>query len=52
MRLAKAGYYSGNPKAILEAPIDVVIDILNYEAFESDLSQAYDDIRKQENESR
>lgn len=48
MRLAKAGYYSGDPKKILEAPIDMVMGILDYESFEHDLSEAYAEIRKQD----
>lgn len=48
MRLAKAGYYGGNPEQILKAPVDVVLDMLDYEKFESDLNQAYKDLREQE----
>lgn len=48
MRLAKAGYYGGSPEKILQAPIDIVMSILDYESFEHDLSQAYEEIRKQD----
>lgn len=48
MRLAKAGYYNGNPEKILTAPIDIIINILEYEKYEADLIQAYEDIRKED----
>jgi len=43
-RLAKAGYYNGDPQKILKAPIDIIIGILNYEAFEMDLKEAWNEI--------
>jgi hypothetical protein len=51
-RLAKAGYYNGDPKKILKAPVDIIMGIIKYEAFEHDLMLAYEEIRKQENEDR
>lgn len=29
--LAKKGYFNGNPSLVMEAPVDVVIAIFNYE---------------------
>jgi hypothetical protein len=33
LRLAKAGYYGGDPAAVLEARVDLVLAALQYEAF-------------------
>ncbi len=41
IRLAKSGYYGGNPQAILRAPVDIVMNIINYEAFERDYEAEY-----------
>lgn len=40
IRLAKAGYYGGNPEAILNAPVDVVMHLIHYEQFEIDIEYA------------
>lgn len=50
MRLAKQGYFGGDPQKILDAPIDIVLDIMHYEAFESDYMQVYDELNKPENQ--
>lgn len=44
MRLAKIGYYNGDPEAVKNAPVDVILDLINYESFESKLEQAYRDL--------
>lgn len=49
IKLAKIGYYSGNPELILEAPVNMVLAILNYEMFDIDLENAYNDIIKEGN---
>lgn len=46
LRLAKIGFYGGNPERILKAPVDIVLRMLDYEQFEADLSKAYEDIAK------
>ncbi len=50
MRLAKQGYFGGDPQKILDAPIDIVLDIMHYEAFESDYMQVYDELNKPDNQ--
>lgn len=39
MRLAKLGYYGGDPDNVRVAPVTTVLDVLNYEAFESDYQE-------------
>ena len=41
VKLAKLGYYGGNPELIRQAPLTMVMDIINYENFASDLQAAY-----------
>lgn len=41
IKLAKIGYYSGDPEQVLGAPVDVVQAILDYEAFETDYESEY-----------
>jgi hypothetical protein len=48
MRLAKAGYYGGDPVKVLHAPVNVVIDILNYERFESEYEKAFELLNKKD----
>lgn len=40
IRLAKLGYYGGNPELIRKAPLDVVLQIISYENFANDLQTA------------
>jgi hypothetical protein len=48
IKLAKLGYFSGDPSLILEAPVDMVLAILAYENFDSDLNTAYNQIMKED----
>ncbi len=41
MRLAKEGYFGGDPKAVLDAPVDSVQSILEYENFSSEYEKEY-----------
>jgi hypothetical protein len=41
IKLAKAGFYGGNPQAVLRAPVNIVMNIINYEAFEGDYEAEY-----------
>jgi hypothetical protein len=41
VRLAKGGYLNGDPSQVLNAPVDVVQSILEYENFEADYSAEY-----------
>ncbi len=45
-RLAKAGYFGGDPDAVLSAPVTTVLTILHYETFESDYEAAYTELNK------
>lgn len=36
VRLARAGYYGGAVDAVLSAPVDDVVTVLEYEAFMND----------------
>jgi hypothetical protein len=44
VKLAKLGYYKGDPDAVLAAPITTVLSILDYEVFENDLVAAYSEL--------
>ena len=33
LRLAKAGYYGGDPEAVLRARVDMVLGLVQYEVF-------------------
>lgn len=46
LRLAKAGYYQGDPNKVLSAPVNVVIGIIEYEAFVSDYERTYTELNK------
>lgn len=46
MRLAKAGYYGGDPDAVKAAPADTVLTILHYEAFETAYEIAYSELNR------
>lgn len=41
MKLAKAGYYGGDPDKILSAPLATVLSIMHYEDFTHDVERAY-----------
>ena len=41
IRLAKAGYFGGNPEAVMNGRVDIVEDVLAYEKFELDYEKAY-----------
>jgi hypothetical protein len=47
MKLAKIGYYGGAPDAVLAAPLDTVLQIIQYEIFENQLEKAYYDLNKE-----
>lgn len=48
MRLAKAGYFGGDPVAVMNAPVDVVQSILDYEIFEGDYKAEYAELNRKE----
>lgn len=41
IRLAKEGYFNGNPQEVLNAPVDVVQAIIEYGGFASDYESEY-----------
>jgi len=41
IRLAKEGYYGGNPQSICSAPVDIVLNMLNFEKFEDDYASEH-----------
>ena len=48
VKLAKLGYFNGNPKEVLQAPLNIVLDILDYEDFEKDYIDEYDRLNRSE----
>lgn len=46
LRLARAGYFSGDPMQVLNAPVDVVQDAIAFEAFETDYKTEYSLLNK------
>lgn len=41
IRLAKAGYFGGNPQNVLTSPVDIVESVIDYEQFEADYHEEY-----------
>lgn len=39
--LAKSGWYGGDPDAVKDAPVDTVMQIVQYEKFEKETEFAY-----------
>ena len=48
IRLAKAGYCSGDPKKVLMTRADLVMAMLDYETFEADYESQYIELNKGE----
>lgn len=47
VRLAKAGYYGGDPDAIMKAPAITVLRVIQYEEFERDYTEAARQLNKE-----
>lgn len=47
MRLAKAGYCSGDPQRVLRTRADLVMAMLDYETFEADYESQYIELNKE-----
>lgn len=45
-RLAKAGYFGGNPELAMQARVDVVIGLFEYEKFLNDYEEAFRELNK------
>jgi hypothetical protein len=48
MRLAKAGYFNGDPSQALSAPVDIVLDTLEYERFHAEFEDAMYEMNKKD----
>ena len=46
LKVAKAGYYSGDPEKVLQAKVDHVMLIIEYEKFNDDYQDVYMEINK------
>ena len=46
LKVAKAGYYNGDPDKVLQSRVDHVLMILDYEKFSYDYQDVYDEINK------
>ena len=40
VRIAKQGYYGGDPDKVLKAPVDTIMNILSFERYESEYQLA------------
>ena len=47
IKLAKVGYFSGNPVLIRQAPLDIVLQVMEYERFEFQVQYAYREIKNE-----
>lgn len=46
-RLARAGYWSGDPERVLKARVDLVLEAVEYENFMNDYSETEYEINKE-----
>ncbi len=46
LRIAKFGYYGGDPEKVLQAKVDHVLLILDYEKYNDDYQDVYGEINK------
>lgn len=47
LRLAKAGYWGGDPGAVLRAPADEVMAAIQFERFQQEYEAAYIDLNRE-----
>lgn len=47
LMLARAGYYGGDPRKVLEAPIDDVMAAIRYEEFNTEFEAAMIDLNRE-----
>jgi len=47
MKLSKLGYCGGDPVKILKSPVDIVLGMLDYEAFQDDYETEYIELNKE-----
>lgn len=48
MRISKAGYFGGDPSKVMDAPAYMVLNILNFEAFEKEYETAFTHLNRKE----
>jgi hypothetical protein len=46
LKIAKMGYYGGNPENVLKARIDMVVSIMEYEKYTIDYENTYWELNK------
>ena len=46
VKIAKSGYYGGDPHAVGEAPVTDVLDVMAYENFQSDYAETERELNK------
>lgn len=49
LKIAKSGYYNGDPANVLNAQVDHVLSVLEYEAFNTDFEKVYIEMNKEGN---
>lgn len=49
IKLAKLGYYQGDPEQVLNAKVDTIISIMEYEKFVYDYELTYLELNKNDN---
>lgn len=49
LKMAKMGYYGGDPINVLNARVDMVISIMEYEKFQNDYENTYWELNKNDN---
>lgn len=46
LRLAKVGYFGGDPERVLNGRVDLVLEALEYERFQGEYEDVYYEINK------
>ena len=47
MRVARAGYYGGDPARVLSARVDLVLAVAEYDLFVSDYERAFMELNRE-----
>lgn len=48
IRIAKAGFFGGDPEAVLRAPTDIVLKVLSFESEQIRYMDCYEAINKED----
>lgn len=46
LKIAKLGYFNGDPEQVLDARVDTVLAILHFESFQNDYDDKYVELNK------